>query len=484
MLVLPGTIKSKKGVDKVMGNKLFGIISWKYWFFSYFVCFISSHRHRDKNVVPGDTAMTKARFGGVQRLRVSLFVAVALLFIATPAFAAAPTTNWIRQFGTSAYDQGEGVAVDGSGNIYVAGWTSGALYTGANQGGYDAFVTKYSAYGVEQWTRQFGGVAEDMSYSVAVDGDGNVYVTGHTYGDLDGTEQRYDSDAFVRKYDASGTAQWTKQFGTTSNEFPYGIAVDVNGNAYVTGYTGGSLYGQMQGAGDLFIVKFNTSGLEQWWTQSGTAGWDVPNGIAVDANGNVYIAGYTDDSLGGTNQGEDDVFVAKYNVSGTQQWIRQFGTAGEDRGYSVTVDGSGNVCVAGATTGSIEGANKGWWDVFIRKYDSSGAAQWTKQFGTGGDDMCYGSAMDTDGNVYMTGQINNDVFICKYSESGVELWSKEFGSSNNQPETGYGIAVDVNGNVYATGETLYGDLEGTNQGYSDVFIAAFSQSGTIPTQYQ
>jgi hypothetical protein len=273
---------------------------------------------------------------------------------------------WTRQFGTSLQDQGMGVAVDGSG-VYVTGYTSGAL-EGTSAGGWDVFLRKYDAAGTEQWTRQFGTLSEDRGYGVAVDGSG-VYVTGYTSGALEGTSAG-GRDVFVRKYDVAGTELWTRQFGTPNDDEGYGVAVDGSG-VYVTGYTEGDLKGISAGGRDVFLRKYDTAGNELWTDQFGTSGYDYGQGVTVDGSG-VYVAGRTDiDGAlpGQTSAGARDVFVRKYDEVGTAQWTRQFGTPNDDEGYGVATGGSG-VYVTGYTYGALWGASAGGTDVFVRRYDT------------------------------------------------------------------------------------------------------------------
>jgi hypothetical protein len=168
-------------------------------------------------------------------------------------------------------------------------------------------VVKYNSSGTKQWTKQLGSSSSDVAYGVAVDSSGNVYAAGSTQGALDGSNAGV-NDLFVVKYNSSGTKQWTKQLGTSGEDFAYGVAVDSSGNVYVTGYTEGALDGSNAGGRDLFVVKYNSSGTKQWTKQLGTSSGDAAFGVAVDSSGNVYAAGYTDGALdGNTNAGGGDL---------------------------------------------------------------------------------------------------------------------------------------------------------------------------------
>ena len=132
------------------------------------------------------------------------------------------------------------------------------------------------------------------------------------------------------------------------------------------------------------MVKYNSSGTHQWTNQLGTDRYDEARGVATDSSGNVYVTGYTEGGLdGNTNAGKADLFVVKYNSRGTKQWTKQLGTPSTDTANGVTTDSSGNVYVAGGTYGGLDGnTGSGVSDLFVIKYNSSGSKQWTNQLGS------------------------------------------------------------------------------------------------------
>jgi hypothetical protein len=209
----------------------------------------------------------------------------------------APPIGWIHQFGNSVVDCAHGVATDSTG-VYVVGDVAGALPGQSSAGCDDAFARKYDASGTEVWTRQFGTGGADIAYGVATDATG-IYVVGVVTGALPGQSYAGGSgDAFVRKYDASGTEKWTRQFGTSGDDCAYGVAIDSTG-IYVAGVTGGALPGQSNiGSHDVFVRKYDASGTEVWTRQFGTSGDDYAFGVATDANG-IYVVGQAGDALPG-----------------------------------------------------------------------------------------------------------------------------------------------------------------------------------------
>jgi len=416
--------------------------------------------------------------------------------VATPAGVSGWTGT--KQFGTASDDIATSVAVDISGNVYVAGETWGDL---SNAGRGDAFVVKYNAAGVEQWYRQFGTVALDRAFGVAVDATGNVYVVGQTYGSLPGnTFTGGDGDAFVVKYDTAGVREWTKQIGTIGGDSINAVATDINGNVYVAGGAGGRLNSNTYAGGDAdaFVAKYDALGGQQWLQQFGAGGRDIANGVAVDAGGNVHVAGLVTGSLhGSTYKGGYDAFVVKYDATGTRLWTNTFGGPAEflrsidDVARSVAVDANGNVYVGGWTTGVLDGDTTirllgPLGDGFVVKYDATGSQQWIRQFEEGGTTV-NGVAVDALGSVYVAGQTRNglggnrsvgsyDAFVMKYDAAGVRLWTRQPGSTSN--DYANDIAVSITGNVFAVGLTS-GHFNGSKGRYGgvDAFVVKYDSDG-------
>ncbi len=167
------------------------------------------------------------------------------------------TKQWSKIWGSANDDYGEKVSVNSEGNIYVAGKTSGEFDSQTNAGGVDAFLTKYNSTGTKQWSRIWGSVNGDPSYSVSVDSDGNIYVSGYTLGEFDGQTNAGNSDSFLTKYNSAGTKQWSKIWGSASTDSGNSVSVDSSGNCYVAGQTAGEFDGQTNaGNADIFLSKF------------------------------------------------------------------------------------------------------------------------------------------------------------------------------------------------------------------------------------
>ena len=369
--------------------------------------------------------------------------------------------SWIATFGSNTSDYGRGIAVDGSGNVYITGYTASS-----GEGGYDAIIAKYDNSGTIQWQRTLGGTYDEYGLAIAVDGFGNVYITGTTTSSGAGSY-----DAFIAKYDNSGAIQWQRTLGGTGDDRGYGIAVDSSGNVYIIGYTDNS----GTGSNDALIAKYDTDGLFKWQRTFGNpnvnVNLNVENGvdIAVDGSGNVYISGSTNSS----GAGDYDAFIAKYNTSGTLLWQRTLGGANADVGYDIAVDSSGNVYIAGYT----QSAGAGGQDVLIAKYNTDGDYQWQRSLGDTSDDQGWSIAVDGSGNVYITGYTNSsgagsyDILIAKYDTTGAYQWQRTLGSTAN--DQGTGVAVDGSGNVYIIAYTA---------GY-DIVMAKLPTDGTYTGTY-
>ena len=408
---------------------------------------------------------------------------------------------------------GQGVTTDSSGNIYVTGHTWGGLdgtghtwgegdYEGKINLGYtDVFLVKYNSSGTKQWTKQLGTSYWDYGNSVTTDSSDNIYVNVVTSGDLDGNTSSGGNDTFLVKYNSSGTKQWTKQLGTSNNDYGNSVTSDSSDNIYVTGYTDGGLDGNTSsGYNDIFLVKYNSSGTKQWTKQLGTSYLDEGYSVTTDSLDNIYVTGWTNWNLdGNTSSGGRDIFLLKYNSSGTKQWTKQLGSSSVDEGYGVTTDSLDNIYVTGITYGDLDGNTKsGNGDIFLVKYDSSGTKQWTKQLGTSSRESGTSVATDSSGNIYVTGHTQGcnscstvmatrgldgntnsgslDVFLVKYNSSGTKQWTKQLGTSIS--EWGQDVTSDSSGNIYVTGSTE-GGLDGNiNSGSYDIFLVKYNLSGT------
>lgn len=333
------------------------------------------------------------------------------------AFAAKFDANgsliWITFLGSASYDVGRAIAVDTSGNVYVAGTSSASWGTPAapHMGGERAFAAKLNGSGALQWNSFLALNLSEWGRAIAVDTSGNVYVAGNTnHGSGQGT------DAFVAILNASGGPGWTAILGAApSVEYAQALALDNGGNIYVAGTsdgTWGSPVRPFGDANDAFAAKLTGSGGVIWTTFLGGNDSDAGNGIAVDGNGNVYVAGDSDATWGSPLRpfgGSTDGFAAKLNGSGALQWNFFLGSSQSDSADAVSLDSNGNLHVAGhsnATWGLPARPHGGNGDAYAAKLDGSGVLQWHAFLGGSSDDGGFGIAAGANGNVYVTGTSN------------------------------------------------------------------------------
>jgi len=419
--------------------------------------------------------------------------AIASSTVTVHGSATAPTIQWIRQIGGTQTDEARGVAVDGSGNVYLSGGTSGTIDGHSNSNvsgfGWDSVLVKYDAAGLKLWSDQFGTTSSEASYGVAVDAAGDVYTGGWTDGDLGGETNFGEDDASLTRYTSAGVLDWTRLAGTgdsDSDEQGLGVAADDTG-IYISGLTHGGFV-SLSGAGgsDAFVRKYNAAGAIVWTEQLGTTSDDASMDVDPDGLGNVYITGRTLGDLdGNTSAGSHDLFLTKYDSSGsgTKLWTKQLGSGDLDIGRGVAADGLGFVYVAGHTTGDLDGnTNAGSSDAFLTKYADDGTKIWTQLLGTSASDGAFDVAADDQGNIYVTGETwealdsnthfgasTTDAFVAKYNAAGVLQWTMQLGSVGF--DKGQGISVDGLGNVYLIGETTETVAESQNSGGQDMFVA-------------
>jgi len=329
-------------------------------------------------------------------------------------------------------------------------------------GSWDYATVKYNTSGIQQWVERYNGISndDDEAYSIAVDGTGNVYVTGYSLGTWS-----TGVDIVTIKYNTSGILQWLKIYAgqDDSQDEGHSIKVDGAGSVYVTGIGGDA---------DYVTIKYNSSGVQQWvQSYNGPGNYvDEAYSIVVDSFGNVYVTG---ESWGETYY---DYATIKYNSSGIQQWVTRYNGPSNDfdKAVSLVVDGSGNVYATGWSFGNITG-----WDYATVKYSSLGVQQWVQRYNGPADstDIPHSMAIDGSANIYVTGYSRaasssgwGDYATIRYSSSGVQQWVQRYNGPGNGSDRAYSITLDASGNVYVTG---YSTGTGT---YYDYATIKYSQS--------
>ncbi|MCP4290374.1 MAG: T9SS type A sorting domain-containing protein [bacterium] len=454
-------------------------------------------------------------------VRVVFCMAICLIFVSSAL--AQPSEEWVQIYDSPDGDDDEGwaMAVDNAGDVYVAGYST-------NSEGYDQWHTiKYDTNGVEQWTATHSGTGgdDDYAYAIVVDANGNVYVTGSAYNT--GTR----SDLATIKYNSNGVEQWVAVYNGSGNDndCAYDIAVDGSGNVFVTGYSIST-----SGYDDCVTIMYDASGTEQWVNiYNGTGNErDWGSALVVDGSSNVFVTGMSENAAGnrdgltimydstgaqqwlnlydGDFHGSDNTrditldglgnvvvvgvteitqnnyrcLTIKYNSSGVEQWTTIYNGV-EDEGASGTCivsDGLGNTYVGGDSRSLVTGK-----DFCTIKYDSSGVSQWVATYNgpDDGHENVIAITLDGYGNVYVTGDVETpstdyDWATVMYDSQGIEQWTGAYNGDADDFDRPYALAADGSGNLFVTGYSYDAsgyvncvtikyalDTVGTEEGYID-----------------
>jgi len=454
-----------------------------------------------------------------------------------------PVLSYSSYLGGSGLDQGKGVTVDGTGNIYVVGQTASGDFpaSGKTSTDTDAFVAKFNAAGTLQYATYLGGSGTDRGFAIAMDNaDAAVYVVGDTDSvdfPIQSASQPTpggDIDAFVAKFNSADlTLGFSTYLGGSRAEEALGVAVDGSGNAYVAGATLSADFSfPVDGAfnagstgdncddpshpgtaipcSDAYVVKYDSTGLKQYATFLGGHFEDAATAIAVQNGGEAYVTGVTYSTridfpvtTNGFQQdhagGNGDAFILELNTTGNVIYGTYLGGGGWDQGQAIAVDGSGNVYVAGATN---SGSNSiplpltnalqqqyggGAYDAFIAKITPTNAPssqlRYLTYLGGEGKDFAFGIAVDGSGNAYVVGETtstdfpldtplqpvwlgsgkNNwgDAFISKIDKAGYFLnWSTYLGGGDD--DWANSVALDGSGGIYVAGSSFSTDFPTVN----------------------
>lgn len=403
--------------------------------------------------------------------------------VADLSFTVLPVWAGTVQSGTAANDSASGAAIDAADNLYVVGYTYGALHGNTSQGDADAFLSKYDRSGQRLWTRQFGTAGEDQALDVALDSSGLPHVTGFVSGDLNGESNAGGRDIFVIKFDANGVAQWTRLRGTTADDEGRGIAVNAGGTVFVTGSTQGNLGGGLGGGTDRFVMAYNYQGTFLDAKNSGTASYEAGYSAAVIGSA-LYVAS-------AVLAADFDQLISVHTLSGTTllPFTLYPRTAGgsNDEAFGIIANAANDLVTVGYTrpVGQPDSANQ----ATVARYTSGGASlQWIQSFGSAGDDIATRVALDPVNNIFVTGRAReaidaqphaggNDVFLVRYNQAGARIWARLIGTTGD--ETGADIVRDSRGALFIVGETS-GGLDGNaSAGGNDYFIVKFNSSGLL-----
>jgi hypothetical protein len=323
------------------------------------------------------------------------------------------TKAWTRLIGGAGLEWDFDLTTGTDGSIYSVGYSNSTIFDGqTTQGREDVFITKYSTDGTKVWTQLLGGEYNDWGYAITTGSDGSIYASGVTLSDnLDGqarlgASQGY--DAFITKYDPNGTKLWTRRAGGTGQDWGRGITAGTDGSVYVGGFSNSSFDGLTNSGGyDAFVIKYNPDGSKAWTRLVGGSGNETGYALTTGTDGSVYLSGKTASTTfdGQTNSGGEDAFLTKITPDGTRGWTRFLGGSGNEVSRIVITGIDSGIFVAGDTTSStLDGQTvRGGRDAFITKYKPDGTKDWTRLLGGDGLEEGDGLAIDSNGDVYVSG---------------------------------------------------------------------------------
>ncbi len=377
--------------------------------------------------------------------------------------------DWSRMWGSVSNDYGQAVAAATSGYVYVAGYTCNSFDGQTNNGVRNATLTCYNQAGVKQWTRIWGAADYTEGYAVAVDAAGAIYVAGQTWAGFDGQQALGNGDIFLTRFKTTGEREWSRIWGSPRIDSGHGIAVDASNYVYVCGYCRTNFDGQAYvGNRDIFYSKYSPQGAREYSRIWGSSSDDYGQGIAVDRQDHIYVAGYTYAAFDGQSfAGSADAFLSMYKADGTRQWSRLWGSAAADSARGVVVDLAGAVYVAGFG-GAFGGQQAiGDADPFLCRYDETGTRAWARIWGSiwadagwavgvsGTNDIfvtglaAYGAAFDGQSNKYET------IYLSAFRADGSRPWTRRWGTSDAE---GHGVAALSPSNIFVGGYA-YGTVD-------------------------
>jgi hypothetical protein len=450
----------------------------------------------------------------------------------SPVTMQALTENfqWLRQGSStstgSVDNKALGIVTDKNGNVFITGEFYGTLTLGttslvsAASGTCDLFIAKYSAAGTLIWAQRVGGIGYDSGNGIATDTAGNIFITGRfrntvTFGSFTLTSSSTD-DLFVAKYDTNGNCLWVMHPTGTNNDYGWSLATDDAGNCYMAGsFSGNITIGALPvftstSALNILVIKIDPSGTPLWAKRSTSTGTACHGyGIALDKLNNVYVTGFftntiTFGSFSATSLGSRDVFITKYNNSGTEQWLRSAGGSSDDYGLGICTDNANNVYATGYFRNSMNfgsgviTAAAFADDIFLVKFNSAGTALWSQRAGASSNDRGYAISCDQFNNVYLTGYYFgaatfstitaatasiNAVFVAKYNSAGtIQMVKEAFATGGTEA---FGIYCDKKGSIFVSGflkgTVTFGPLSSSSGGVCDLFASRFSMTSANDT---
>jgi len=362
-----------------------------------------------------------------------LVVIACVLLLLSTAAAEPGDTLWTRTYGGTGSEQSFSVQQTQDGGYIITG------YAMINWN-YDVYLVKTDAQGDTMWTRTFGGTSVDYGEDVRQTSDGGYIIAGYTSSYGAGS-----NDVWLIKTDESGNQEWSQTFGGSSLDWAYSVQQTQDGGYIITGST------QSYGAGshDVWLIKTDESGNQEWSRTFGGSAYDHGNSVQQTSDGGYIIAGVTL-SYGA---GSYDVWLIKTDASGIEEWNYTFGGTEDDQGNSVQQTTDGGYIIVGHTTSY----GAGDYDVYLIKTDGSGTEEWSQTYGGSNMDIGEGVRQTFGGGYIITGGTKSygagsyDVYLIKTDASGAEEWSRAYGGGYD--DNGYYVEQTTDGSYITAGRT-------------------------------
>lgn len=394
--------------------------------------------------------------------------------------------SWNTFQGSRAYDEASALALDDAGNILItgtsrAGWGNPVNPFTLSFYASDAFAAKLDRGGSLLWNTFLGSGSEIVPCGLAPDGRGRFFVAGSSRwnpGDL--------QDIYIAKLDGNGNRLWHKTYGSSYGHMTArAMAVDGDGNLYVAGDDPESCCSFYDG----FAAKFDNDGNRLWTKRLNWTTADSCRAVALDADGDVFVAGHANFS------GNFDVFVVKIDQDGHLRWRTLLGGGKTDKGLAIALDGGGNIYAAGYSSsswGAPLNAYAGGKDAFVAKLDDNGNLIWNTFYGGAADDGADGLAVDEGGDIYFTGSSGaswgaplsphsglSDIMLAKLDPDGRLLWNTFFGGQGNDQAAD--VALHANGHVHLAGSSgaTWGTPLVPHHGGADSVVIKIAQAFTV-----
>ncbi len=293
------------------------------------------------------------------------------------------------------------------------------------------------------------------------------------------------------KPETAAQSEWTIQVGTEMPDTSFGVSAAPNGDLVLAAATEGSLAGENQGQRDVYLARYSPEGALRWARQTGGPQNDSPLGVSVAPDGSIYVGGFTEGDYASPSQGSADVWLARYDADGNELWSRQFGSNLWDRGFDV-VAFDGGAYITGYTSSSLDPATDlGGFDGFAAKFDAQGNQQWLRHIGTDATDWGQGSALAPDGGLYVTGYTEGEL-------GGIRAGDKDLFAVRLNPDGSLawatqlgsaaldwtqGVGLGPDGGLLLAGSTE-GDFAADNAGERDMIVVSIGAEGTEQWRWQ